>query len=113
MIRILFDLLVIGYALTAVLLVLIILMQRSKQEGLGATFGSGVTDALFGAQTSSILVKGTAWLAAIFFSLAVILSFLSGRIASDHGTIQEKLRHPTTAAPAVPAAPATTPKSAK
>lgn len=103
--RILFDLLAVGYALVALLLVFVILMQRSKQEGLGAAFGSGVTDALFGAQTSSILVKGTAWLAAIFFGLAVILSFLSGRIASDHGTIQEKLRHPssTTASPGIPA----------
>lgn len=113
MIRILFDLLVVGYTLVALLLVLVILMQRSKQEGLGATFGSGVTDALFGAQTSSILVKGTAWLAAIFFSLAVILSFLSGRLAADHGTIQEKLRHPATASPAAPAVPAATPKPAK
>ncbi len=112
MIRILFDLLVVGYALVALMLVLIILMQRSKQEGLGATFGSGVTDALFGAQTSSILVKGTSWLATIFFSLAVILSLLSGRLAADHGTIQEKLRHPA-ASPAAPAAPAASPKPAK
>ncbi|QSR85095.1 preprotein translocase subunit SecG [Methylacidimicrobium sp. B4] len=113
MIRILFDILVVGYALVALLLVLVILMQRSKQEGLGATFGSGVTDALFGAQTSSILVKGTSWLAAVFFSLAVILSFLSGRIAADHGTIQEKLHHPTTSSPASRTFPATTPKPAK
>ncbi|CAB4243477.1 Preprotein translocase subunit SecG [Methylacidimicrobium sp. AP8] len=113
MIRILFDVLVVGYALVALLLVLVILMQRSKQEGLGATFGSGVTDALFGAQTSSILVKATAWLAAIFFGLAVILSNLSGRLASDHARIQEKLRHPRTASPSAPSAPGTTPKPAR
>ncbi|MGD9896142.1 MAG: preprotein translocase subunit SecG [Candidatus Methylacidiphilaceae bacterium] len=108
MVRILFDFLAVGYALVALLLVLVILMQRSKQEGLGAAFGSGVTDALFGAQTSSILVKGTAWLATLFFALAVILSFLSGRLASDHGTIQERLSRSSSSAasPAPPAAPA-------
>ncbi|VVM07391.1 preprotein translocase subunit SecG [Methylacidimicrobium tartarophylax] len=112
MVRILFDVLAVGYALVAVLLVLLILMQRSKQEGLGAAFGGGVTDSLFGAQTSSILVKGTAWLAALFFGLAVILSFLSGRLASDHGTIQEKLRHPATSTSA-PATSAATQKQVK
>lgn len=113
MIRIFFDVLVVGYTLVALLLVLVILMQRSKQEGLGATFGSGVTDALFGAQTSSILVKGTAWLAAIFFGLAVTLSYLSGRLASEHGSIHEKLRHPTTSSPAAPPAPSAKPRPAK
>ncbi|VVM08519.1 Protein-export membrane protein SecG [Methylacidimicrobium cyclopophantes] len=112
MLRILFDFLAVAYALVALLLVLVILMQRSKQEGLGATFGSGVTDALFGAQTSSILVKGTSWLATMFFALAVILSFLSGRLASDHGTIQEKLRHPGSSA-ASPTSPAAAQKPAK
>ncbi|WP_018291889.1 preprotein translocase subunit SecG [Verrucomicrobium sp. 3C] len=112
MVRNLFEILAVAYALVALLLVFVILMQRSKQEGLGAAFGSGVTDALFGAQTSSILVKGTAWLATLFFLLAVILSFLSGRLASDHGTIQEKLRHPSTST-ASPLLPAKTQKQAK
>ena len=44
-------------AIICLLMVLIILMQRPKQEGLGAAFGGGVTDQMFGAQTSNVLQK--------------------------------------------------------
>ena len=46
---------------------LVIMMQRSKQEGLGAAFGGGITESVWGAQTSNVLVKATVWAAIIFF----------------------------------------------
>ena len=36
-------------------MILTILMQRPKSEGLGAAFGGGLTDNLFGAQTTTVL----------------------------------------------------------
>ena len=43
--------------LVAVLMALVILMQRPKSEGLGAAFGGGVTENIFGAQTTNVLAR--------------------------------------------------------
>jgi preprotein translocase subunit SecG len=64
------------FVLVAALMVLVILMQRPKSEGLGAAFGGGVTENIFGAQTTNVLVKFTTWLAGIFFALTLALSVL-------------------------------------
>ena len=64
------------FVLVAALMVLVILMQRPKSEGLGAAFGGGVTENIFGAQTTNVLVKFTTWLAGIFFALTFALSVL-------------------------------------
>ena len=64
------------FVLVAVLMILVILMQRPKSEGLGAAFGAGVTENIFGAQTTNVLVKFTTWLAGIFFGLTFALSVL-------------------------------------
>ncbi len=64
------------YLFIAVLMILVILMQRPKSEGLGAAFGGGVTENIFGAQTTNVLTKITGWLAALFFLLTFALSIL-------------------------------------
>jgi preprotein translocase subunit SecG len=61
------------------LLVLVVLMQRPRSEGLGAAFGSGMTENIFGAQTSSVLTKATVYLGAIFFGVTLILTFLTAK----------------------------------
>ncbi|WP_240471545.1 preprotein translocase subunit SecG [Rubritalea marina] len=68
-------LLVILVALS-LLLCLVILMQRPKQEGLGAAFGGGMTDQAFGARTTDVLQKGTVWLGTLFFVITLTLSLL-------------------------------------
>jgi preprotein translocase subunit SecG len=93
------------YVLVAVLMLLVILMQRPKSEGLGAAFGGGVTENLFGAQTTNVLVKFTAWLAGFFFVLMFVLSILyAHRSMSDSGLRRELLKQQTGAA--VSASPA-------
>lgn len=64
---------------------LIILMQRSKQEGLGAAFGSGMTESVFGAQTTNVLSKLTVWCAAIFFILTLSLSAIANHRMQESG----------------------------
>jgi preprotein translocase subunit SecG len=64
------------FVVVAGLMILVILMQRPKSEGLGAAFGAGVTENIFGAQTTNVLVKFTTWLAGIFFALTFALSVL-------------------------------------
>jgi preprotein translocase subunit SecG len=74
-------------AIICLLMVLIILMQRPKQEGLGAAFGGGVTDQMFGAQTSNVLQKVTVTLAIIFFVITLILAVLVGKQQEHNKTL--------------------------
>ena len=74
--NLLISLFLIFFVLVALLMVLVILMQRPKSEGLGAAFGGGVTENIFGAQTTNVLVKFTTWLAGTFFAITLALSIL-------------------------------------
>lgn len=67
--------------LSCLLLILLVLMQRPKQEGLGAAFGAGVTDQIWGSQTTNVLQKGTVYLAVLFFGLSLSLTILKARKA--------------------------------
>jgi preprotein translocase subunit SecG len=95
------------YIPLCLLLLLVVLMQRSKQEGLGASFGGGLTESVFGAQTSQVLVKLTIWMAGIFFVLTIALAHLYAHRAGG-SEIQRRLSAPLPAASA-PASPASNP----
>jgi preprotein translocase subunit SecG len=105
--QILINLLLAIYVLVALLMVLLILMQRPKSEGLGAAFGGGVTENIFGAQTTNVLVKFTSWLTGIFFTLTFVLSILySHKTSRDTGLRSELLKQQTTAQPSASVPPA-------
>src|SRR5262249_35596161 len=105
--QILINFLLAIYVLVALLMLLVILMQRPKSEGLGAAFGGGVTENIFGAQTTNVLVKFTSWLAGIFFLLTFALSILySHKTSPASGLRNELLRQQTTAQPSASVPPA-------
>jgi preprotein translocase subunit SecG len=79
------------YVFVALLMVLVILMQRPKSEGLGAAFGGGVTENIFGAQTTNVLTKITGWLAAIFFLLTFVLSILYAHKGNTKSELSREL----------------------
>ncbi len=118
---ILINLLLGLWIFVALLMVLVILMQRPKSEGLGAAFGGAVTENIFGAQTTNVLVKFTAWLAGFFFVLTFALSILYARKASGDSTLRRELMKQQTApvgaaspaTSATPAAPAGLPSSSR
>jgi preprotein translocase subunit SecG len=93
------------YVFVAVLMMLVILMQRPKSEGLGAAFGGGVTENIFGAQTTNVLTKVTGWLAAIFFLLTFVLSILYARKANTQSNLSRELLKGQTPAPVASATP--------
>jgi preprotein translocase subunit SecG len=93
------------YVFDALLMMLVILMQRPKSEGLGAAFGGGVTENIFGAQTTNVLTKVTGWLAAIFFLLTFVLSILYARKANTPSNLSRELIKGQTPAPAISATP--------
>ncbi len=73
------DLLLVIFVIVCLLMILLILMQRPKQEGLGAAFGGGVTDQVFGARTTNVLQRGTVYLGSLFFILSLALAVLIGQ----------------------------------
>ena len=93
------------FVLVCLLMMLVILMQRPKSEGLGAAFGSGVTENIFGAQTTNVLVKFTAWLAGIFFALTLAVSILNAHKGTADTTFRRELMK-SQAAPQSSPAPA-------
>ena len=104
--QILINFLLAIYVLVALLMLLVILMQRPKSEGLGAAFGGGVTENIFGAQTTNVLVKFTGWLAGIFFALTFALSVLySHKTSRDTGLRRELLKQQSAAQPSASVSP--------
>jgi len=103
--QILINFLLAIYVLVALLMLLVILMQRPKSEGLGAAFGGGVTENIFGAQTTNVLVKFTGWLAGIFFALTFTLSVLYSHKTSKATGLRRELLKQQTAAQSSPSAP--------
>jgi preprotein translocase subunit SecG len=99
------------FVLVSLLMVLIILMQRPKSEGLGAAFGGAVTENIFGAQTTNVLVKFTTWLAGIFFALTLGLSILYAHRSTADSAFRRELMKTQAAAQNSPAPAKSSPAS--
>ncbi len=98
---ILIGILTVVEVLVCLLLILIVLMQRPRQEGLGASFGDGMMSQIAGAQTTNVLQKFTVYLAVALFILTLSLAVLTSRQQS------QKAGKKLFDAPPPPAAPAT------
>lgn len=114
------SLLIVIEVLCSVLLIGLILLQKSKGGGLGVAFGGGGEGSMFGSRTGNVLTKATIVLGLIFLLNTLVLGILFTR-ASAVGpsdidrelmkeTSQEQQGQPTEqAVPAVP--PAEEPQS--
>ena len=92
---------------TSVFLVLVVLMQKAKNDGgLGAAMGGGMAEAAFGADTTNVLSKATINASILVFVLAFALYL--GRIYQRTHMVPANDGLPTLGAPAniSPAAPA-------
>lgn len=64
--------------LISVGLIVLVLLQQGKGAQMGAAFGSGASQTLFGSQgSSSFLLKLTALFAALFFATSILLGYLA------------------------------------
>lgn len=74
---------------TALLLIGIILLQKTKDEGLGLAFGAGVGESLFGSRAGNVLTKITIGLAVVFLADTLMIGYLSaGSVRSGSVTDQ-------------------------
>jgi len=71
---------------------------------LGAAFGGGVTENIFGAQTTNVLTKATGWLAGMFFLLTFVLSILYAHQSMSRSNLRRELMKTEAAKPSVPSA---------
>ncbi len=101
-VNILINILLSVYVLVALLMLLVILMQRPKSEGLGAAFGGGVTENIFGAQTTNVLTKATGWLAGLFFILSFGLSILYAHRSTTSSNLRQQLEKSQAASTGLP-----------
>ena len=76
-----------------ILLIGVILIQKSKGQGLGLGFGQAMGESLLGAQAGNVLTKTTVILAITFFLNTFFLAYLySSSLASD--TVMESYETP-------------------
>lgn len=95
------------HVIVCLLLVLVVLMQLPRSEGLGAAFGGAVTENIFGAQTTHVLAKFTVWLGVAFFAITLLLAIAYSQRERGRTPVQRELLNP-----AAPASSASTPAEA-
>lgn len=88
--------------ISGVLLVGVVLLQKSKDEGLGLAFGAGVGETLFGSRAGNVLTKITIGLGIVFMVNTMLIGYvMSG--GSSSGSITDDL--PNQPVPAQQSAP--------
>ena len=69
------------------ILIVVVLLQRPKNEGLGAAFGGDTASNIFGAQTTNVLATLTRWLGGIFLGFCLLIAVLSTRDSKVQGIV--------------------------
>jgi preprotein translocase subunit SecG len=70
----------IGHTLIALLIIVLVLLQRGKGADAGAAFGAGASGTVFGARGSgSFFSRATAVCATAFFATSLALAYLSSQ----------------------------------
>ena len=87
---------------TSLLLIAVILMQRSKGQGLGMAFGAGMGESLFGSQMGNVLTKTTVVLAIVFLANTTLLAILGASRENASASVADKI---PVAAPVAPSQP--------
>ena len=85
--ELLYILLSIALVIDSILLIIIILMQKTKGAEIGAVFGSGAAAAVLGAGAANIITKITYWLGGIFLALVFALTIIHHKIVKSQTVI--------------------------
>ncbi|MDH3326516.1 MAG: preprotein translocase subunit SecG [Gammaproteobacteria bacterium] len=86
------SILIIVHLVAAVSLVSIVLLQQGKGADMGAAFGSGASQTVFGSSGSgSFLTRTTAILGTIFFVSSLSLAYFSGKANTADSVVDGSL----------------------
>ena len=100
----------IGHTLIALLIIVLVLLQRGKGADAGAAFGAGASGTVFGARGSgSFFSRATAVCATAFFVTSLTLAYLSSQNSSavpsslvdDAAVVEEEIEAPDTGMPSL------------
>ncbi len=94
------SVLLIVEVLSAFLLVVVILAQKSKDQGLGMAFGSGMGESLFGSRAGNVLTRMTITLAAVFMLATIALGILFAQGRAGGGSVMDRADRQMPVAPA-------------
>ena len=80
----------IAHTIIALLIIVLVLLQRGKGADAGAAFGSGSSGTVFGARGSSnFFSRATAIMATVFFASSLALAYLSSQQAGTTDSLLE------------------------
>lgn len=69
-----YEVLLVAYLIVAILLVAFVLLQQGKGADMGASFGAGGSNTIFGSSGSgNFMTRTTAILATLFFTISLII----------------------------------------
>ena len=101
------EIVVVVDILAAVGLVALVLLQQGKGADMGAAFGSGASQTLFGSRgTANFLTRTTAVLALLFFVANLALAYLATAPAPPSSVVTQTSAPASAPAPEEPAPPA-------
>ncbi len=106
------SLIIFVHVIAAIGITGLVLLQQGKGADVGASFGSGASQTIFGSVGSgNALTKSTAWLATVFFATSLTLALFArqqaGQSIADDGLIENAgVLTETPAAQDVPVVPA-------
>lgn len=82
-----YQLVLIIHVMVAIILIGLVLLQRGKGADVGAAFGAGASQTVFGSQgAGSFLLRITTLLAGVFFATSLALGYIA---AQQHKQVQE------------------------
>lgn len=80
----------IGHTIIALLIIILVLLQRGKGADAGAAFGAGASGTVFGARGSSnFFSRATAVMATVFFASSLALAYLSSQRSGSVDSLLE------------------------
>lgn len=101
------SVLLIVHIIITVALIGLVLVQQGKGADMGAAFGSGASQTVFGASGSgNFLSRTTAFLATGFFLTSLVLAYFSGQVAQNESVVDRVQAPVESSAPASSEVPA-------
>jgi preprotein translocase subunit SecG len=88
--NILIGILTVVHVLVALFVIVLVLMQKSSEQGVGAAFGGGVTETVFGAGTTTALVRMTIYCACALLATTLILAVLHSHRGKGGGSLMQR-----------------------
>ena len=120
--NILIGILTFVHVIVALFVIGLVLMQKSSEQGVGAAFGGGVTETVFGAGTTTALVRMTIWCACALLATTLLLAVLHSHRGKSGSLMHRSIAttpmapapqsaNPFASQPSTPASPVTTPSA--